>query len=130
MSSASVKTVCPYCGVGCGMVLQVEDGQVVRIAGDREHPANFGRLCTKGSSAHVALRRSGRLESAFRRRARASDPIPVPLDDALADTGRRLRALVDAHGPDALAFYVSGQMSIEAQYLANKLANCQRVLGA
>ncbi|MFP3274978.1 MAG: nitrate reductase, partial [Paraburkholderia sp.] len=122
MSSASVKTVCPYCGVGCGMVLQVEDGQVVRIAGDREHPANFGRLCTKGSSAHVALRKSGRLESAFQRRDRHSDPIPLPVDQALADTGRRLRELLDTHGPDALAFYVSGQMSIEAQYLVNKLA--------
>jgi sulfite reductase (NADPH) flavoprotein alpha-component len=122
MSSASVKTVCPYCGVGCGMVLQVEDGQVVKITGDKEHPANFGRLCTKGSSAHVALRNSGRLESAFERSDRNSDPIPQPLDQVIADTGRRLRALLDTHGPDALAFYVSGQMSIEAQYLVNKLA--------
>jgi sulfite reductase (NADPH) flavoprotein alpha-component len=122
MSSASVKTVCPYCGVGCGMVLQVEDGQVVRITGDKEHPANFGRLCTKGSSAHVALRKSGRLEGAFERRDRDSDPIPLPLDQVIADTGRRLRVLLDTHGPDSLAFYVSGQMSIEAQYLVNKLA--------
>jgi sulfite reductase (NADPH) flavoprotein alpha-component len=122
MSSASVKTVCPYCGVGCGMVLQVENGQVVKIAGDEEHPANFGRLCTKGSSAHVALRKSGRLEGAFERRDRSSDPIPLPVDEAIADTGRRLRSILDTHGPDALSFYVSGQMSIEAQYLVNKLA--------
>ncbi|MGF6721154.1 sulfite reductase (NADPH) flavoprotein alpha-component [Paraburkholderia sp. GAS41] len=122
MSNASVKTVCPYCGVGCGMVLQVEGGQVVKISGDKEHPANFGRLCTKGSSAHVALRKSGRLDSAFERRERNSDPIPLPIDQVIADTGRRLRALLDKHGPDALSFYVSGQMSIEAQYLVNKLA--------
>jgi sulfite reductase (NADPH) flavoprotein alpha-component len=122
MSSASVKTVCPYCGVGCGMVMQVEDGQVVKISGDKEHPANFGRLCTKGSSAHVALRKSGRLENAFERSDRNSDPIPLPLDQVIADTGRRLRTLLDTHGPDALSFYVSGQMSIEAQYLVNKLA--------
>ena len=119
---ASVKTVCPYCGVGCGMVLQVEDGQVVKISGDKEHPANFGRLCTKGSSAHVALRKSGRLEGAFQRRERNSDPLPLPVDEAIANTGRRLRSLLDTHGPDALSFYVSGQMSIEAQYLVNKLA--------
>jgi sulfite reductase (NADPH) flavoprotein alpha-component len=86
MSSASVKTVCPYCGVGCGMVLQVEDGQVVKISGDKEHPANFGRLCTKGSSAHVALRKSGRLENAFERSDRNGDPIPLPLDQVIADT--------------------------------------------
>jgi sulfite reductase (NADPH) flavoprotein alpha-component len=104
------------------MVLHVEDGQVVKIAGDKEHPANFGRLCTKGQSAHVALRKSGRLEGAFVRHARDQDPTPLPMAQAISDTAARLRGLLDAHGPDALSFYVSGQMSIEAQYLVNKLA--------
>ncbi|SFT80440.1 bifunctional nitrate reductase/sulfite reductase flavoprotein subunit alpha [Paraburkholderia aspalathi] len=122
MSSSSVKTVCPYCGVGCGMVLHVEDGQVVKISGDKEHPANFGRLCTKGQSAHVALRKSGRLEGAFVRHARDQDPTPLPMAQAISTTAARLRGLLDEHGPDALSFYVSGQMSIEAQYLVNKLA--------
>ena len=122
MSSTSVKTVCPYCGVGCGMVLHVEDGQVVKISGDKEHPANFGRLCTKGQSAHVALRKSGRLEDAFVRHARDRDPAPLPMAQAISTTAARLRGLLDEHGPDALSFYVSGQMSIEAQYLVNKLA--------
>ncbi|MGE8161424.1 molybdopterin-dependent oxidoreductase [Paraburkholderia sp. NPDC080076] len=122
MSSTSVKTVCPYCGVGCGMVLHVEDGQVVKISGDKEHPANFGRLCTKGQSAHVALRKSGRLEDAFVRHARGQDPAPLPMAQAISTTAARLRGLLDEHGPDALSFYVSGQMSIEAQYLVNKLA--------
>ncbi len=121
-SMKTVKTVCPYCGVGCGMVLHVEDGEVKKISGDTEHPSNFGRLCTKGSSAHVALRKSGRLERAFVRRARDEDPVPLPIAQAIADTAARLRATLDAHGPDALSFYVSGQMSIEAQYLVNKLA--------
>ncbi|CAB3718107.1 bifunctional nitrate reductase/sulfite reductase flavoprotein subunit alpha [Paraburkholderia rhynchosiae] len=122
MSSTNVKTVCPYCGVGCGMVLHVEDGHVVKISGDKEHPANFGRLCTKGQSAHVALRKSGRLEGAFVRHARGQDPAPLPMAQAITDTAARLRKLLDEHGPDALSFYVSGQMSIEAQYLVNKLA--------
>ncbi|NYH19799.1 hypothetical protein GGD41_007027 [Paraburkholderia bryophila] len=122
MSSSNVKTVCPYCGVGCGMVLHVEDGQVVKISGDKEHPANFGRLCTKGQSAHVALRKSGRLEGAFVRHARDQDPAPLPMAQAISSTAARLRGLLDEHGPDALSFYVSGQMSIEAQYLVNKLA--------
>lgn len=122
MTRHSVKAACPYCGVGCGMVLQVEDGEVVKVSGDTGHPANAGRLCTKGLSAHLALRRSGRLERAFARAARGQDPAPLPLDRALADTARRLRAILDEQGPDALAFYVSGQMSIEAQYLVNKLA--------
>jgi sulfite reductase (NADPH) flavoprotein alpha-component len=122
MNFGSVKSVCPYCGVGCGMVLHVEDGQVVKVSGDKEHPANFGRLCTKGQSAHVALRKSGRLESAFIRHARGHDPVPLPMTEALTDTAHRLRDILDKHGPDALSFYVSGQMSIEAQYLVNKLA--------
>jgi sulfite reductase (NADPH) flavoprotein alpha-component len=104
------------------MVLHVEDGQVAKIAGDKEHPSNFGRLCTKGQSAHVALRKSGRLESAFVRHARDEDPVPLPMTQAISTTAARLRGLLDEHGPDALSFYVSGQMSIEAQYLVNKLA--------
>ncbi|TKC87755.1 reductase [Trinickia terrae] len=122
MTGKTVDTVCPYCGVGCGMTLHVENNQVVKISGNAEHPSNFGRLCTKGSSAHVALRKSGRLENAFVRHARDQDPVPAPMAEALDDTARRLRAILDAHGPDALSFYVSGQMSIEAQYLVNKLA--------
>ena len=53
---------------------------------------------------------------------RDDEPVPAPVDDAVAEAGRRLRAIIDEHGPDAVALYVSGQMSIEAQYLANKLA--------
>ena len=82
MANENVKTVCPYCGVGCGMVLHVENGEVVKVSGDEEHPANFGRLCTKGSSAHVALRKSGRLESAFARHQRDQDPVPLPMTQA------------------------------------------------
>lgn len=104
------------------MILQVEDGQVVKVSGNKEHPTNFGRLCTKGASAHVALRKSGRLESAFARQLRAQDPVPVAMSAAISDSARRLRELLDRHGPDAISFYVSGQMSLEAQYLVNKLA--------
>ena len=118
----TVDTVCPYCGVGCGMTLHVEGEQVVKITGHREHPGNAGRLCTKGASAHVALRQSGRLEHAYARWQRGQDPVPRPLRETVQDTARRLRAVIDTHGPDAVSLYVSGQMSIEAQYLANKLA--------
>ncbi|RKP55917.1 sulfite reductase subunit alpha [Pararobbsia silviterrae] len=122
MTSTLVKTACPYCGVGCGMVLHVENEQVVKISGDKDHPTNYGRLCTKGQSAHVALRKSGRLEAAYARGARDADPVPLPIAQAITQTAQRLRSILDAHGPDALSFYVSGQMSIEAQYLINKLA--------
>ncbi len=122
MTSQNIKSVCPYCGVGCGMILHVEDGQVVKVSGDKTHPTNFGRLCTKGSSSHLALRKSGRLENAFARPDRNSERAQLSMATAITESARRMRSIMDEHGADALSFYVSGQMSIEAQYLINKLA--------
>ncbi|WP_158810374.1 sulfite reductase subunit alpha [Beijerinckia sp. L45] len=122
MAKSSVKSVCPYCGVGCGIVLHVDDGRVVKVAGDKSHPSNFGRLCTKGSTCNQAIAQPGRLDKAQMRHPASKDHVSVPLDRAIAETARRLNAIKEAHGPDAIAFYVSGQMSLEAQYLSNKLA--------
>ncbi|MDQ8024081.1 MAG: sulfite reductase subunit alpha [Moraxellaceae bacterium] len=121
MSSRSVHSACPYCGVGCGIVMEVKDKRIIKVAGDKRHPTNFGRLCTKGNTCAQALSESGRLEHAYLRRARGQDPVRVDIDAAVRETGQRLRAILDEHGPDALSLYVSGQMSLEAQYLANKL---------
>ncbi len=123
----TVRTSCSYCGVGCGLVLDVEADEtgrrrVVRSTGDTEHPANRGRLCTKGSTTAEMLAAPGRLATALQRDGRHSEPQPVDVDAAISHTARELRRLLDEHGPDAVSFYVSGQMSIEAQYLANKLA--------
>jgi sulfite reductase (NADPH) flavoprotein alpha-component len=121
------RTACSYCGVGCGIeVHTTADGGrpvIARIAGDKLHPANFGRLCTKGAT-HAELMRAddGRLTTALMRSVRGAEPVPTAVDEAVAAAGRRLRAIVDEHGPDAVALYVSGQMSLEAQYLATKLA--------
>ncbi|MFJ5309869.1 molybdopterin-dependent oxidoreductase [Streptomyces sp. NPDC088350] len=122
-----VRTVCSYCGVGCGMLLDVgagPDGRrtVLKASGDKAHPANAGRLCTKGATTAEMLAAPGRLTSALVRDERGDEPVPAPVADAIAETARRLRKIVDEHGPDAVALYVSGQMSLEAQYLANKLA--------
>ena len=121
------RTACSYCGVGCGIAVETktENGRalIARVSGDKLHPTNFGRLCTKGAThAEMMAAVDGRLTSALMRPARGDEPVPVPVDDAVAEAGRRLRAIVDEHGPDAVALYVSGQMSIEAQYLATKLA--------
>jgi sulfite reductase (NADPH) flavoprotein alpha-component len=122
MASHSVKSVCPYCGVGCGIVMEVQDGRVTKLTGDKTHPTNFGRLCTKGSTCAQAIAVHGRMDKAYIRQPASTDHVPVPVDAAIRETAKRLRATLDAHGPDAIAFYVSGQMSLEAQYLANKLA--------
>ncbi|MBI2695695.1 bifunctional nitrate reductase/sulfite reductase flavoprotein subunit alpha [Mycobacterium nebraskense] len=123
----AVNTMCAYCGVGCGMVLQVttdpESGRrhIVKSVGDKQHPANFGRLCTKGATTSDLLDAPGRMESGHVRADRGEPAEPVNMDEAIAQCANRLRAIIDAHGPDSFAMYVSGQMSIEAQYLANKL---------
>ncbi|MDX3775842.1 bifunctional nitrate reductase/sulfite reductase flavoprotein subunit alpha [Streptomyces europaeiscabiei] len=126
-TTTQVRTVCSYCGVGCGMLLDVgmgPDGRrtVLRATGDKSHPANFGRLCTKGATTADMLAAPGRLTTALVRADRGDEPVPAQVSEAIAETARRLRAIIDEHGPDAFAFYVSGQMSLEAQYLANKLA--------
>jgi sulfite reductase (NADPH) flavoprotein alpha-component len=126
---AVTRTACSYCGVGCGIevhtVTDLELGRpvITRVTGDKQHPTNYGRLCTKGAT-HAEMMRAddGRLKSALLRPSRNDEPVPTPVDDALAEAGRRLRAIIDKHGPDAVALYVSGQMSLESQYLATKLA--------
>ncbi|WP_372515706.1 molybdopterin-dependent oxidoreductase [Streptantibioticus ferralitis] len=109
------------------MVLDIgfgPDGRrtVLKASGDKDHPANFGRLCTKGATTADMLAAPGRLTTALTRAERGAEPAPSPVEAAIGQTARRLRAVIDEHGPDAVAFYVSGQMSLEAQYLANKLA--------
>ncbi|MDR7342237.1 assimilatory nitrate reductase catalytic subunit [Pantoea alhagi] len=109
-----MKTTCPYCGVGCGV--QVSAGaQGWHISGDVEHPANAGRLCVKGAALGETLTPAGRLlwpQIAGRR---------VSWQTALDSVAERLQAIIQQHGPDAVAFYASGQLLTEDYYVANKL---------
>ncbi|MGV0645995.1 bifunctional nitrate reductase/sulfite reductase flavoprotein subunit alpha [Mycolicibacterium sp. XJ2546] len=127
MTNTVTRTACSYCGVGCGIEVHTRtDGDtgrpvIARITGDKLHPTNAGRLCTKGAT-HAEMMRADddRLTCALMRRG--EQLVAADVDEAAAEAGRRLRAIVDEHGPDAVALYVSGQMTIEAQYLATKLA--------
>src|SRR5690349_2055435 len=125
----TTRTACSYCGVGCGMEVTTAPDPgtglpvIAKVSGDKLHPTNFGRLCTKGAThAELMAATDNRLTTALVRGARGEQPEPRPVDEAVAEAGRRLRAIVDTHGPDAVALYVSGQMSLEAQYLATKLS--------
>jgi assimilatory nitrate reductase catalytic subunit len=107
---SGVHTTCPYCGVGCGVV--AEGGKVV---GDKTHPANSGRLCSKGAALAQTLDDTGRL----------TEPLiagrPATWDAALSLVAARFSDTIRDHGPDSVAFYLSGQLLTEDYYVANKL---------
>ncbi len=112
---AGVKTACPYCGVGCGVIATPQADGSVAIAGDPDHPANFGRLCSKGSALGETLSLDDRLLHPEINGARAS------WDDALDLVASRFSETIAQHGPDSVALYVSGQLLTEDYYVANKL---------
>ncbi len=111
----TVKTTCPYCGVGCGVLASVAADGRVEIKGDPEHPANFGRLCSKGAALADTLDMDDRLLYPEIHNKRVS------WLDAISHVASRFSEIIQQHGPDAVAFYVSGQLLTEDYYVANKL---------
>ncbi len=115
LPATEVRTTCPYCGVGCGVLARVAaDGNVI-VRGDPDHPANFGRLCSKGSALGETIGLEGRLLAPEVGGRKAS------WDEALDFVARRFSNTIEEHGPDSVAFYVSGQLLTEDYYVANKL---------
>lgn len=111
----TTRTACPYCGVGCGVLATPQADGVVDIKGDADHPANFGRLCSKGSALGETLSLDGRLLYPEVEGRRTS------WDTALDLVAARFEETIRDHGPDSVAFYVSGQVLTEDYYVANKL---------
>ena len=116
----AVRTTCPYCGVGCGILAAVDRQGDATISGDPAHPANFGRLCSKGSALGETLSLDQRLLHPMFRQADGS-LARTDWDTALAKVANGLRTIVDRDGPNAIAFYLSGQLLTEDYYVANKL---------
>jgi assimilatory nitrate reductase catalytic subunit len=117
----AIKTTCPYCGVGCGIKAKPDGFGGASIAGDVTHPANFGRLCSKGSALGETLSLEGRLLHP-KLRTRSGLYETVSWDTALDRVAEGLAAVGRERGPEAIAFYLSGQLLTEDYYAANKLA--------
>ena len=115
MAAKCTKTTCPYCGVGCGVLAGIAPNGDVYIGGDPDHPANFGRLCSKGSALAETVGLEDRLLFPEVSGARAS------WDNALDLVAAKFQRAIREHGPDSVAFYVSGQLMTEDYYVANKL---------
>ena len=129
LATQSTRSTCPYCGVGCGVIIESQGNQITGVRGDPDHPANFGRLCTKGSTLHLtasaAVTRQTRLLQPMRRMQRGDPPQAlqaVSWDNALTFASENFARIIRDHGPDAVGFYVSGQLLTEDYYVFNKLA--------
>ncbi len=120
------QSTCPYCGVGCGVIIESDGNQITGVRGDPDHPANFGRLCTKGTTLHhtasAFVTRQTRLLQPLQRLRRGEAPQPVSWDAALDTASEGFARIIRDHGPDAVGFYVSGQLLTEDYYAFNKLA--------
>lgn len=116
LPQAPVRSTCPYCGVGCGVILTPDGVGGLSVKGDPDHPANYGRLCSKGSALGETVGLEGRLLAP---RVFGQE---VGWDAALGVVAKRFARTIAEHGPDAVALYVSGQMLTEDYYVANKLA--------
>jgi assimilatory nitrate reductase catalytic subunit len=143
------KSVCCYCGTGCGVIISsvdsptfspvgagdtplsvaasldtpsIDSRKIIAVRGDPDHPANFGRLCSKGSTLHLTTQLAGRALHPELRRSRDIQRAPVTWDAALDTAAEKFAEIIDKHGPDAVAFYISGQLLTEDYYVFNKLA--------
>ena len=120
------KSTCPYCGVGCGVIIESEGNQITGVRGDPLHPANFGRLCSKGSNLHLTataeVTQQTRLLHPMQRTSRDAAPQRITWDAALESTVQKFAQVITDHGPDAVGFYISGQLLTEDYYIFNKLA--------
>src|SRR3982751_2686361 len=114
------RTACPYCGVGCGVSARPDGIGGAKTTGDPDHPANFGRLCSKGFALEETLGVNGRLLHPMLRRADGSHA-RVDWDTALSTVADGFRRVIERDGPGAVAFYLSGQLLTEDYYVANKL---------
>jgi assimilatory nitrate reductase catalytic subunit len=111
----TVRTTCPYCGVGCGITVTPTGPRTATVKGDVDHPANAGRLCSKGTHLYETISLDGRLLDP------QIDGVKSSWDNALALVARTFQTTIEQYGPDSVAFYVSGQLLTEDYYVANKL---------
>ncbi len=110
-----IRTTCPYCGVGCGVLASRRPDGSAGVKGDPDHPANYGRLCSKGTALGETLSLEGRLLQP------SIGGRPAAWSEALDLVASRFKSAIEEHGPDSVAFYVSGQLLTEDYYAANKL---------
>ncbi len=122
MSIKETKSTCCYCGVGCGVIIKSENDRIIDVKGDPNPPANFGRLCTKGSTLHLTAKLDNRALYPEMRLKRGEPRQRVTWDESLDFITEKFAKTIEQHGPDSVAFYISGQLLTEDYYVFNKIA--------
>lgn len=117
-----IKSTCCYCGVGCGVIIKTENDKIIDVKGDPDHPANYGRLCTKGSTLHLTAKLDARALYPELRTSRNAPRQRVSWDESLDFVVDKFADTIAKHGPDSVAFYISGQLLTEDYYVFNKLS--------
>jgi len=125
MTLQETRSTCPYCGVGCGVIIGSAQNQIISVRGDPDHPANLGKLCSKGSSLHLSAQastvESSRALTPLLREDRDQPFAATSWSEAIEHSAKRLGQIIGESGPDAVGFYVSGQLLTEDYYVFNKL---------
>ena len=116
------KSTCPYCGVGCGVIIGSQDNTIISVKGDIDHPANFGRLCTKGATLHLTTALDNRALYPEMRLSRSATRKRVSWNVSLDYLAEKFAQTIEKYGPNSVAFYISGQLMTEDYYVFNKLA--------
>jgi assimilatory nitrate reductase catalytic subunit len=120
-----IRSTCPYCGVGCGVIIESQETQITGVRGDPDHPANFGRLCSKGSTLHLSAKAEVTQQTRLltpQYRAQRSDAFEkIDWHSGMSLAAEKISQVVSQHGPEAVGFYVSGQLLTEDYYVFNKL---------
>ena len=125
MATIQTKSTCCYCGTGCGVIIESDGDHITGVHGDPDHPANFGKLCTKGSTLALTMSPSalsGRARYPELRTSREQSRTRSTWDETLDHLADRFAATIREYGPDSVGFYVSGQLLTEDYYVFNKLA--------
>jgi ferredoxin-nitrate reductase len=120
--TTQTRTQCPYCGVGCGLIAETRDGRLTGVKGDPLHPVNRGATCRKPLRLPDAVHADDRATTPLWRASADARFEPTTWDTAIPWLAERLRGIIDEHGPEAVAFYISGQLATEDYYVVSKLA--------
>jgi predicted molibdopterin-dependent oxidoreductase YjgC len=121
-----IKTVCGYCGTGCGLIAEVQDNRIIKIRGDKDAPVNKGQTCIKGAFAYEYVHAKNRLKSPLIRKA--GKLVETSWDEAYQYIADKLSFIKKEWGPNAVSMFACARTTNESNYITQKFMRA--VLGS